>query len=440
MTASETPVGVSRLRAYANRSLQVRPEEFGAVLLSCLFIFSVMSAYYVLRPIRDEMGIAGGVDKLPWLFTGTLLAMLAANPLFAMLVKKFPRQTFITVSYRFFMFNLLCFALYLEFAPSEHHVWTGRVFFIWISVFNLFVVSVFWAFIVDIFDAEQGKRLFGLFAAGATIGAILGSSLTSLLVSVIGQNYLLFFSIALLEIGVFAVHRLTRLSKQFHHQVPVDDAREDRPVGGSVLAGFTHTLASPYLLGIGIFMLIYSVTSTVIYFQQAEIVRDAFANRAERVAFFARVDLLVNILTLTLQIFATGRILRRFGVAITLSALPLISLLGFGLLALWPTLTILVVAQVGRRVGNFAFARPSREMLFTVVSREDKYKTKNFLDTVVYRTGDQFGSWSYAFLGWLGLKLAGIAIVILPICALWMGLSAWLGRQQKIREAKPVET
>lgn len=439
MTVSE-PTGESRLQGYAKRFLQIRPEEFGAVLLSFLFIFSVMSAYYVLRPIRDEMGVAGGVDKLPWLFTGTLVAMLATNPLFSMLVKKFPRQTFITVSYRFFMLNLLGFALYLEFSPSDHHLWAGRAFFIWTSVFNLFVVSVFWAFIVDIFDSEQGKRLFGLFAAGATLGAILGSSITSLLVSVIGQNYLLFFSIALLEVGVFAVHRLTRLSKQFHHQVPVEEVGEERPVGGSVLAGITHTLRSPYLMGIGAFMLIYSITSTVIYFQQAEIVRDAFTNRAARTAFFANVDLIVNVLTLGLQIFATGRVLRRFGVAITLTALPLISLLGFGMLAVWPTLSVLVMAQVGRRVGNFAFARPAREMLFTVVAREDKYKTKNFLDTVVYRTGDQFGSWSYAFLGWLGLKLSGIAIVIVPICALWMALSAWLGREQKTRETKPLET
>ena len=437
MTVSE-PTGESRLQTYANRFLQIRPEEFGAVLLSFLFIFAVMSAYYVLRPIRDEMGVAGGVDKLPWLFTGTLVAMLATNPLFSMLVKKFPRQTFITVSYRFFMLNLLGFALYLEFSPSDHHLWAGRAFFIWTSVFNLFVVSVFWAFIVDIFDSEQGKRLFGLFAAGATLGAILGSSITSLLVAVIGQNYLLFFSIALLEVGVFAVHRLTRLSKQFHHQVPVEEVREERPVGGSVLAGITHTLRSPYLLGIGIFMLIYSVTSTVIYFQQAEIVRDAFTNRAERTAFFANIDLIVNVLTLALQIFATGQVLRRFGVAITLTALPLISLLGFGLLALWPTLSILVIAQVGRRVGNFAFARPAREMLFTVVAREDKYKTKNFLDTVVYRTGDQFGSWSYTFLGWLGLKLSGIAIVIVPICAAWMALSLWLGREQKAQETRPI--
>jgi len=439
LTVSE-PTGESRLRVYAQRFLQIRPEEFGAVLLSFLFIFSVMSAYYVLRPIRDEMGVAGGVDKLPWLFTGTLVAMLATNPLFSMLVKKFPRQTFITVSYRFFMLNLLGFALYLEFSPSDHHLWAGRAFFIWTSVFNLFVVSVFWAFIVDIFDSEQGKRLFGLFAAGATLGAILGSSITSLLVSVIGQNYLLFFSIALLEVGVFAVHRLTRLSKKFHHEVPVEDVREERPVGGSVLAGITHTLRSPYLMGIGIFMLIYSITSTVIYFQQAEIVRDAFTSRAERTAFFANVDLIVNVLTLGLQIFATGQVLRRFGVAVTLTALPLISLLGFGMLAIWPTLSVLVIAQVGRRVGNFAFARPAREMLFTVVAREDKYKTKNFLDTVVYRTGDQFGSWSYAFLGWLGLKLSGIAIVIVPICALWMGLSAWLGREQKSRETKPLES
>ncbi len=436
MILSDQPQETSRSHRLLNRMVQVRSDEVSAVLLSCLFIFCVLSSYYVLRPIRDEMGVAGGVDKLPWLFTGTLLAMLACNPLFAALVKRFPRQTFITVAYRFFMLNLLGFAAYIEYAPADDQIWAGRGFFIWTSVFNLFVVSVFWAFIVDIFDSEQGKRLFGLFSAGATLGAILGSSITAALVQLIDQHYLFFVSIALLEVAVFAVHRLSKLSKGFHHDVPVETTPAEAPVGGSILAGFTHAFTSPYLLAIGGFMLLYSITSTIIYFQQAEIVRDAFTDRAARTAFFANVDLVVNVLTLVLQIFVTGPVLRRFGVAVTLIALPLISLLGFGLLAVLPTIAILTCVQVARRVGNFAFARPSREMLFTVLSREDKYKTKNMLDTVVYRAGDQVGSWSYAAMGALGLKLAGIAVVAVPLCAIWVWLSNWLGQRQQQREAE----
>jgi AAA family ATP:ADP antiporter len=414
------------------KAIDVRPNEVAALLWSCLFIFAVLCAYYVLRPIRDEMGVQGGVNNLAWLFTGTLVAMLAINPLFSALVKKLPRRKFIAISYRFFMANLLFFALYLELSPSEHHVWMGRAFFIWASVFNLFVVSIFWAFIVDVFDSGQGKRLFGFLSAGATMGAILGSTITSTLVEYIGQNYLMFVSIALLEVGVLAVYRLSRLSENFN-RAPGDtrDGSQETPLGGSILAGLTHTLRSPYLSGIGGVMLLYATTSTFLYFQQAEIVSGAFTNRAERTAFFANVDLVVNILTLVLQVFFTSRALRHLGVAITLIALPVVSLAGFAALAIAPTVGVLVVVQVLRRISNFAFARPARELLFTTVTREDKYKAKSFLDTAVYRAGDQIGSWSYALMGLMGLAMVGISLVAVPLSALWIALSWWLGRRQE---------
>jgi len=341
------------------RAIDVRPGEIAALLWSCLFILSVLCSYYVLRPIRDELGVQGGVNNLAWLFTGTLVAMLAVNPLFSALVKKLPRRTFISISYRFFMANLLVFALYLELSPADHHVWVGRVFFIWVSVFNLFVVSIFWAFIVDVFDSEQGKRLFGFLSAGATLGAVLGSTITSMLVEWIGQNYLLFVSIGLLEIGVLAVRRLSRLSEGLR-QAPSERTRKaEEPLGGSILAGLTHTVRSPYLSGIGAFMLFYAVTSTFLYFQQASIVSEHFTSRAERTAFFANVDLIVNVLTLTLQVFATSRSLRHFGVAVTMLFLPAVSLAGFAALAVAPTVAVLVFVQVVRRVSGFAFARPA---------------------------------------------------------------------------------
>lgn len=418
------------------RVIDVRPEEARALAWSWLYVFALFLAYYVLRPIRDELGVAGGVRNLPWLFTGTLLAMLAANPLFAYAVRRWPRETFVAVAYRFFMLNLLVFMLLLMVATPEQHVWIGRAFFIWVSVFNLFVVSVFWSFIVDVFDSEQGKRLFGFLAAGATLGGIAGSALTSGFVEHVGQNWLLLASIALLEVAVFAARRLSLVSDAFRHVGPADDPH--RPLGGGIFAGMTHTLRSPYLLGIAAFILLYSVTSTVLYFQQASIAEANFPSRAARTAFFANIDFWVNVLTLGLQLFLTGRLTAWLGVAVMLTILPALSIFGFAALATWPSVAVFVVVQVARRVSNFALARPTREVLFTAVPREDRYKAKNFIDTVVYRGGDQVAAWSYAGLLAAGLSLAGIAAAAVPICVAWAGLSFWLGRRQQQQEAAAI--
>jgi AAA family ATP:ADP antiporter len=286
------------------RVIDVRPAETRALAWSWLYVFALFLAYYVLRPIRDELGVAGGVRNLPWLFTGTLLAMLAVNPLFSWAVKHWPRERFVALTYRFFMVNLAAFLALLALATPAQHLWIGRVFFIWVSVFNLFVVSVFWSFIVDVFDAEQGKRLFGFLAAGATLGGIAGSALTSGFVEKLGQHWLLLASIALLEVAVFASRRLAGVSLAFRRPAAGDDP--NRPVGGSVLAGFTHTFRSPYLLGIAVFMLLYTVTSTFLYFQQATIAEQHFTDRAARTAFLARIDLWVNVLTIISRCCSPG--------------------------------------------------------------------------------------------------------------------------------------
>jgi AAA family ATP:ADP antiporter len=425
--ASEAVGGhASRLLA---RVIDVRPGETRALAWSWLYVFALFLAYYVLRPIRDDLGVAGGVRNLPWLFTGTLLAMLATNPLFAYAVRRWPRERFIAISYRFFMLNLLVFMVLLLTASEAQHVWIGRAFFIWVSVFNLFVVSVFWSFVVDVFDTGQGKRLFGFLAAGATLGGIAGSALTTGLVAHVGQTWLLLASILLLEVAVFAVKRLSRISDSFQQSVQGEDPQ--RALGGGIFAGMTHTLRSPYLLGIGGFILLYSVTSTFLYFQQATIAEVNFPDRASRTAFFANIDLWVNVITLVLQLFLTGRLTAWLGVAVTLCALPLFSVLGFAALAASPGIGVFVAVQVARRVSNFALARPAREVLFTSVAREDRYKAKNFIDTVVYRGGDQVASWSYAGLLALGLGMTGIAIVAVPLSVAWLLLSFWLGRRQE---------
>ncbi len=416
------------------RLIGVRPGEGPALAWSWAYIFSILAAYYVLRPIRDQMGVAGGIENLPWLFTATLVGMLALNLPFAWLVKRMPRARFVPLTYRFFASNILLFALALYLAPPDWDVWIGRVFFVWLSIFNLFVVSIFWATIVDVFSTSQGKRLFGFIAAGATLGAIAGSATTALLAQAVPTWGLMLGAVVLLECAVFSMRGLARLSERLR-QAPSGGPEQGtgQVIGGSVFAGVTRTLASPYLLNISLFLLLFSVTSTYLYFQQAAIAKASFPDRAAQTAFFAGVDLAVNVLTLGVQFFLTGRIVRRLGVGLTLAILPALSILGFGLLALAPSIAAIVGFQVLRRAGNFAISRPIREVLFTVVAREDRYKAKSFIDTVVYRLGDQAGAWSYAGLGAFGLGAATVSLVAVPLSAAWLVNSLWLGRAQERR-------
>ncbi|GJD68069.1 NTP/NDP exchange transporter [Methylobacterium gnaphalii] len=415
------------------RLVDLRPGEGPALAWSWAYLFAILASYYVLRPIRDQMGIAGGLENLPWLFLATLIGMLALNLPFAWLVRSLPRARFIPLTYRFFAGNILLFAAAIYLSDQESLIWVGRVFFVWLSIFNLFVVSIFWATIVDVFSTSQGKRLFGFIAAGATLGAISGSAVTATLASHVPTWVLLIAAAGLLEVAVFAMRGLARLSERLH-EVPT--GRADETIGGSALAGIKRTFASPYLLNIALFLLLFSVTSTFLYFEQAGIAKRSFPDRAAQTAFFASVDLAVNLLTLGIQLFLTGRITRAIGVGPTLALLPAASVLGFAALAVSPSLVAIVGFQVLRRAGNFAIARPVREVLFTVVPREDRYKAKAFIDTVAYRTGDQIGAWSYAGIGALGLAGSWAAIVAVPLSIAWLANALWLGRTQRRREAE----
>lgn len=419
---------------FVMRITGIRPHEASAVLWSMLYVIALFLAYYVLRPIRDEMGVAGGVDNLPWLFTGTLVTMLVISPLFALAVRSLPRKKFIALAYQFFAANLVVFAFLLQFADAHWQVWIGRAFFIWVSVFNLFVVSVFWSFIVDTFDSEQGKRLFGILAAAATIGGILGSAVTSLLVENIGRSWLIAIAIIFLELAILASRQLSFAATALEHAERQRDS--EKPLGGGIFTGFLHTMRSPYLAGIAVFILLYSITSTFLYFQQASIVQASFPDRAARTAFFADIDLLVNSITLFIQLLVTGRLIAKIGIVATLCILPLISVAGFAALAANPSALVLVVVQVARRAANFAIARPAREILFTSSDREDRYKAKNFIDTVIYRGGDQVASWSYAGLLGIGLALTQLAVVAIPLSVAWLALSFWLGRSHQRQEAQ----
>jgi AAA family ATP:ADP antiporter len=423
------------LHRLLRRVIEVRPAEVSALGWSWLYIFAVLSSYYIMRPIRDQMGVAGGVDNLQWLFLGTLTAMLLLNVPFWYLVKTLPRARFIAITYRFFAANILLFAVALYWADAQQIVWVGRAFFVWISVFNLFIVSVFWQLMVDIFSSEDGKRLFGFVAAGATIGAIVGSGVTASLARHVPVALLLIGAALLLEIAVFGVRRLSRQSAKLHTR-PAEQAAET-PIGGNVLAGITHPFKSSYLMNVSAFLLLFAITSTFLYFQQAGIVSRSFHDRGAQTAFFASIDLAVNVLTLLVQLFLTGRIVRSFGVGPTLAFLPALTIVGFGALALLPGIASLMTFQVLRRSSDYAIARPTREVLYTVVPREDRYKAKSFIDTVVYRAGDQVGAWSFTLLSsrlGMGTKEIGLAAVILS--AIWLVNGLWLGRKQDAMAAE----
>ena len=419
------PTGVVRL---LQKAVDVKASEVRALFLGFIYYFLIFSSYYIIRPIRDNIA-ADGTDKLPWLFTGTMIAMLFANAIFAALVVKFSRRQFIQIAYRFLMANLVIFFVLLLTLSKEHQVWVGRAFFIWTSVFNLFVVSVFWAFMVDVFSSEQGKRLFGFISVGGTLGAIVGAAITLTLVEKIGALNLLLVSAVLLELGAQCARRFPTT---FTSSGAPDSQseRDGAPIGGSIWAGIIHNVKSPYLLGICAYMFLYTTTSTFLYVQQADIAKHAIADGATRTAFFAKIDFVVNLLALFGQTFLTARLIKWLGVGVTLALLPAMSVIGFAALGVGPTLVLLVIFLTLRRATDYALARPARETLFTVLSREDKYKAKNLIDTFVYRGGDQFGAWSNKLLGGMGLRLAGISFVAVPVAAIWLLGSLWLGRRQ----------
>lgn len=425
------------------RIVDVKASELRALFYACGYFFCILASYYVIRPLRDEMAVAGGIENLPWLFTGTLVTMLSAQPLFATLVARMPRMRFISLSYRFFVANLLLFLLLFKLASSEENIWLGRVFYIWTSVFNLFVVSIFWAFIVDSFSKAQGKRLFGFIAFGGTLGGVIGSAATALLAETLGPVNLLAGSAVLIELGVLAARRMSRSVPQAEQDgektAPSSDGQPassaddglERPIGGTSLAGIRNVLRSPYLLGIAAYMFLFTTTATFLYFQQAELVAATYSDRALRTVFFARIDLAVNLITMFTQVFLTGRLIRWLGVGISLAILPLMSVAGFGILTFTQQLTVIIVFQVLRRSCNYAVARPAREVLYTVVPREDKYKAKCFNDTFVYRAGDQIGAWLYAGLSIIGKSGAAVPLTAFGLSLLWSCLAFWLGKKQR---------
>jgi AAA family ATP:ADP antiporter len=411
----------------------VLPEERPAVAWAFAHFFLILCGYYMLRPLRDEMGILGGVKNLPWMFTATFVVMLLVVPLYSAVVARFPRRRIIPIVYRFCEVNLLAFLVLDQLKLGE--VWVARMFFVWVSVFNLLVVSVFWSSVVDAFGKGQGKRLFGIIAAGGGLGAIAGPLIASVLVQPFGRAALFVASALTIELAVFCVRRLIAWAEV--HQAGAVGTAPDRPIGGGVMAGFRLALASPYLLAISGMLLAYTLTSSVLYSDQAHIVEASITDSAARTALFARIDFWVNIVALVSQTLVTGWVLTALGLLAALCVLPLVTAGGFVALAASPGLAVFVAVQIFRRGLQYGLERPSREVLFTAVSAEEKYKAKSFIDTVVFRGGDAASLWAYAAFRSLSPPPWAAAAVMLLVCAGWVALAAFASRRYGILERRP---
>lgn len=425
-TDGESPAALM-LSQRLKRVVSVRDGEVAAMLWSTTYGFCIFLSYYILRPVRDEISSADR-GNLQYLWTAVFLVMLIAVPLYSWIASRYPRGVFVPLANRFFIINLLAFYAALYLLPQSARPWIDRIYYVWASVFALFVVTVFWGFMADTFSNDQGKRLFPFIAVGASIGGIAGSAVTAGLSQLIGPFSLLLVACVPLELASWCAAILHRRSSRESRI----GAEIHQPLSGTALSGIRTVFRSPYLLGIAAYLALMTFSSTVLYFQQADLIGQAFVDdRAARTAFYAKIDLVVNVITIVLQVVITARLIRLIGVAFSLTIVPTVVFLGFLSLGTYPLLAVLVVVQVAYRSGRYGIAKPAREVLFTVVGREEKYKSKAFLDAAVYRGGDLASGWIYAGLTWIGLSLGAIALVAAPLAAVWVGVAWILGMKQE---------
>lgn len=422
-SASTTP-DTAQDQSILRRVILLKPGEGRALLWAGAYFFFLLFSFYLLRPVREAMGISRGADKLPWLMTGTMLVTLIAYPLYSALVSRLTRRRFIPWTCHFFATNLALFFLLFRMLPDHGGAMLGYAFYIWLSVFNLFVVSVFWGFMADMFNEEQGKRLFGAISIGGTLGAIAGAAATDAFSrGTIGvqleTSTLLLISIVMLELAVACMLRVAQ-----HFAVPRERvvARDPGPKFSEGVRLIAH---SRYLQMIALYIVLFTITSTFLYLLQGQIVERSFTGNAARTAAFAQIDFWTNVLTLATQALITGRLLRNVGVARVLLVLPVLTLFGFAALLMWPVFAALAVVMVLRRGLHYAIDRPAREVLYIPLGPEEKYKSKPFIDTFIYRGGDFIGVWLPTWLGLVSIA-AGPAALVITIT--WIVAGASLGR------------
>jgi ATP:ADP antiporter, AAA family len=430
--STETSAAKPTLHHLLSRVIHVERDEVAGVLLSFGYFLCVLCAYYIIRPVRDEVAVAVGKEMLQTLFLVVFLVMLAAVPLFGWVVSTFPKRQIVPVVYAFFISHLVVF--WALFQAGIHGTVISSCFFVWGSVFNLFVISLFWILLSDLYRTDQAKRLYGFIAAGGTAGALLGPLITQSLVKVLGANTLLLVSAAFLILAAFMALALRRLfSGIAGHQ------SEEKPIGDGILAGARKVWESPYLFKIALVVLLANLVSTFFYLEQTRIVGEATMDRETRVQLFARLDLTVSVLTILAQLFVTGRVMMNYGVGAAAGALPAWATLG--LIALWisPTLGVIASVMAIERAIAFSLTSPALKVLFTGVEPEAKYKAQNFIDTVVYRAGDAGSGYVFKGLGSaFGVTGSAVALVALPAAAAWLWLSLGVANEAEVR-AKSVK-
>lgn len=406
-------------------------KEARGVLLATAYGFCIMFSYYILRAVRDEISAADR-GNLQFLWTAVFLVMIVAVQGYSWISSRYSRDVFVPMANRFFIACLVTFWACLVFLPVEARPWIDRVFYVWTSIFALFGVTVFWGLVADCFSNSQGRRLFGFIAIGASVGGILGSTATSILAVRVEVFLLLLLACIPLEVASWFAVALHRRFGTGEVQVA---GEAERPLPGDSLSGIRAVFKSPYLMAIGAFIALMTFASTILYFAQSDLLYNAISDRGVRTAFLARMDIVVNLLTILFEVYLTARIIRWFGVGVALAIIPVAVAAGFVALGVWPTLWTLVIVQVIYRAGRYGLTKPAREVLFTVVSREEKYKSKAFLDGAVYRGGDLVSGWIYAGLAAVGLTIGSIALLAAPVAALWTILAIHLGRRGDVRAA-----
>ncbi|MDH4031294.1 MAG: MFS transporter [Chromatiales bacterium] len=407
---------------------KIEQGELAATLQSFSFIFTLMASYYILRPIRDAMSSDWSDAELSTLFTATFLFSIVAVSLYGVACSRIRFRRLVPGVYGFFALSFLAF--YFASQADTDPGWIRKVFYVWVSVFSLFHVSVFWSYMADVFSRQQAQRLFGFIAAGASIGAIVGPGIAVAMAGVAGPRNLVLVSAGLLLVPMMLVGSLENGRAQPHGGDQGDSGQ--RSIGGNPFAGFSLFLKSPYLLGIGLFIFLYTAISTFVYFELKNLL--AGVEEANRVAIWAGIDLAVNILAIVTAMFATSRLTTRFGLTATLIVVPLVIVVGLITLAFSPIIAVVVVLQIVRRAGNYAITRPGREMLFTVVDRETRFKAKSVIDIVVYRGGDAITAWAFTGLtAGFGIGLGAVAAVGAGIAAVWVGVAVYLGRSYETK-------
>ena len=404
---------------------KIKEREVKAVVFSFLFVVVLMSAYYILRPVRDAMASDWTDAEVSWLWTLNFFISTVIVALYGIMVSKFRFRLLVPAMYGIFAGSFIIF--YVLGSIYEDRILIDKAFYVWVSVFSLFHISVFWSFMSELFSKEQSSRLFGVIAVGASVGGLIGPSITAIFSVSLGTDKLMLIASTMLLIPIPIIFFLQSLkTKELNNEV-LNTPISNQSIGGNPLAGFKMFFSNPYLLSIGVFILLYTGISSFVYFELKNLLSDF--SRPERSVIWAQMDLAVNILAISTGLFATGRIVTRFGMPATISMVPIIICIGLLILAISPLLGVVMILQIVRRAGNYAVTRPAREMLFTLVNQETRFKAKPVIDIVAYRGGDMITAWLFTGLTQgLGLGLAAVAAIGAGIAGLWALVGIYLGR------------